>query len=230
MRAYVINLDRSADRLAHIRQQFAAAGAAFIRVPGIDDAEPRGCLSARERGCFLAHVRAWERLFRHGDRFAAVFEDDVHVARDLADLLRSDRWIPADADIVRLEANQPMKLSRGRAIPGLRRRRRVRRMRSRTWGSGGYLLSRAVAQRLLAAAPSADKALDGWLFDRPPFAMAAYQVTPAVCIQHQLVRQDGLPSLIGGEERRLNPPRLKTRVGRLSRLLPNRKRPVVYLD
>ena len=38
--------------------------------------------------------------------FAAVFEDDVHLAADIARLFSSVDWIPGDADIVRLENEQ----------------------------------------------------------------------------------------------------------------------------
>lgn len=56
MKCYVINLDRSADRLAHMRREFDRIGLLFVRMPAVDGndipesdglSEPDGVDSAR---------------------------------------------------------------------------------------------------------------------------------------------------------------------------------------
>src|SRR5436853_557536 len=132
MKAYVINLDRSADRLAHMHDALGAIGLAFERIPAADGAtlgadlvedfrrnrivaKPDGWLPG-EVGCFLSHLDAWQRIAAGEDSWAAVFEDDIHLSPDLRPLLDSPDWIPPDADIVRVEGNRSMRLSSGRPI------------------------------------------------------------------------------------------------------------------
>ncbi len=248
MKAYVINLDRSPDRLAHMKGEFDRIGASLMRFPAIDAAQlseaeladfarPRtGVAPGRwltgEIGIFLSHFGIWQQIAAGEERAAAVFEDDVHLAKDLAALLSTDAWIPTDADIVRLEANRKMLLRHGRKIavaPG----RSIYRAASGTWGAAGYVLTRAAAVRLVRSAPELHCPVDIFLFKPGRSAVAAslrcYQVAPAVCIQSQLAAQRGavFESLVGTEGRT---PRAG-RMGWLStaaRLLPWKKTPVAF--
>jgi glycosyl transferase family 25 len=75
--AIVINLDRSLDRLAHIKAEFARAGMAFERFSAVDGCElpagvkPYFCdatgrlvspLTAGEIGCYASHLAIWQRI------------------------------------------------------------------------------------------------------------------------------------------------------------------------
>jgi glycosyl transferase family 25 len=202
LKAYVINLDRSEDRLAHMREEFGRAGVAFERIAAVDgaaldeaaldafsraraDASPGGWLPG-EVGCFLSHFEAWRRITECDDAWAAVFEDDICVSRDVGPLLISTDWIPAEADIVRLEANRSMRLSNGRAItvlPG----RKVYRARSGTAGAASYIIARNACRWLTETPPHLHTSLDVFLF-KPKVSSVArrlrrYQVVPALCIQ-----------------------------------------------
>jgi len=112
MESYVINLDRSADRLAQFRanngflanlQRFAAVdGGALDRAQlvsqGLIDAQLR--YSDGNLGCALSHRRLWEYALRN-DTALTVFEDDAilnrHFARRSAALLDG---LPGDWDFV----------------------------------------------------------------------------------------------------------------------------------
>ncbi len=208
LKAYVINLDRAEDRLAHMHRELARAGVEFERVAAADGAalpadivedfrrnrifaKPDGWLPG-EVGCFLSHFEAWRRIADREDAWAAVFEDDVHVSPDLGPLLASNSWIPAEADVVRLEANRSMRLSGGRpveAAPG----RRVYRARSGTPGAAGYILAKRAAVRLIETSPELHSIPDVFLF-KPKispvaFALRRYQVVPAVCIQDEMLER-----------------------------------------
>jgi glycosyl transferase family 25 len=217
LKAYLINLDKSEDRLAHMRTELDRAGVEFERIAAVDGAalpadtlaafrqarsasKPEGWLPG-EIGCFLSHREAWRRIAAADGAWAAVLEDDVHVSPDLGPLLSSSDWIPADADAVRLEANRTMRLRRPRPIaaaPG----RRLFTAVSGSAGSAAYLLSRDAAQRLVDTPPETHAAVDVFLF-KPRVSTVAkalrrYQVVPAVCIQDGLAegREGALRSLI----------------------------------
>ena len=217
LRAYVINLDRSEDRLAHMRAELGRQGIDFERIAAVDGAalkqteldafcqaraagKPRGWLPG-EVGCFLSHFQAWRRIAAAEDEWAAVLEDDLRVSPDLAALLASTDWIPADADVVRLEANRSMRLSKPRAIR-VTSGRRLYRAISGTTGAGAYILSRGAARRLIATEPALQTKVDVFLF-KPKMSRTArelrrYQVVPAVCVQEGLAegREGRMKSII----------------------------------
>ena len=180
MKAFVINLDRSPDRLEHMRREFERIGASFIRSPGVDgallsQAEREEFAEARsgpaagwlpgEIGIFLSHLAIWKRIASGVEQAAAVFEDDVHLAKDLRALLGTQSWIPDDADVVRLEANRKMRLREGRSID-VARGRRLYRAASGTWGAAGYVITRKAAARLLKTPPEIYCPIDVFLFNR----------------------------------------------------------------
>lgn len=93
---YVINLDRSSDRLARISTALQDEGLAFERVPAIDASELEPAifeqvydalenrrnylapLSPQEVACFLSHRRAWQTFLNTSDApFAIFLEDDA---------------------------------------------------------------------------------------------------------------------------------------------------------
>ena len=91
---YLLNLDRSPDRLARAGSALRAAGLDPVRVPGVDGAtltdeqralaDPRAtrrvtgrALSDGEVGCYLGHLRALRGMLEDGASHALVCEDDV---------------------------------------------------------------------------------------------------------------------------------------------------------
>jgi glycosyl transferase, family 25 len=210
LKAYVVNLDRAEDRLAHMHQELVRAGVEFERVAAVDGAalpadivedfrryriaaKPDGWLHG-EVGCFLSHFEAWRRIADRDDAWGVVFEDDVHISPDLGPLLAESGWIPADADVVRLEANRSMRLSGGRPI-GAAPGRRVYRARSGTPGAAGYILAKHAAARLTETSPELHSIPDVFLF-KPKIspvasALRRYQVVPAVCIQDEVLERGG---------------------------------------
>ena len=97
---YVLNLDRSPDRLASACTALRAAGLSPVRVPGVDGAlldaaarasiDPRAArrvtgraLSDGEVGCYLGHLAALRRMLDDGATHALVCEDDVRPDRAL---------------------------------------------------------------------------------------------------------------------------------------------------
>jgi glycosyl transferase family 25 len=94
MKIFVINLDRSPDRLDHMKRQLGEAelSSTFCRVAGADgiklpldllaqflDAQGRikSKMSAGEVGCYASHMLCWMELLKTDHPYAIVLEDDV---------------------------------------------------------------------------------------------------------------------------------------------------------
>lgn len=197
---YLINLDRSADRLAFIDQRLQALSIQYTRIAAVDGS----CLSATERsefimarprdgrswsagqiGCFMSHVDAWRNIAEGSAAFGLVLEDDIHLSDATPAFLQDPSWIPSDADIVRLESTGQWLLLGG--IAAKLDNRSIRRVRSAAWGAGAYVLTKAAASKLLAVEPMLHTPADDFLFNlaSSPVArsLTTYQVTPALAEQ-----------------------------------------------
>lgn len=106
MKFYVINLDRSPQRLESIRKNFERFGLDFVRVPAVDGTalsdetiaavyDPgrnrRRFFTQLKRGeiaCFMSHRSAWQRLLESSDDYAIVMEDDMEWLADPSQIIR----------------------------------------------------------------------------------------------------------------------------------------------
>ena len=198
MKAYCINLDRRRDRLEHMTELFAKHGIAFERVPAVDGQDPLVAAAAAEcrpgmsgqrmsagaYACFQSHREVWHRLVASGAPHAMVLEDDLLIAPGFAACL-AEGWVPADADLVKLETYQ-VRLHRDAGPGSPACERRLHRLRSRHAGTGCYVISRAAAERLLAATGAVCDPVDEAMFNEasPLFAgLVIYQMVPSPVIQ-----------------------------------------------
>jgi glycosyl transferase family 25 len=212
LRCLVINLQRSTDRLAHIRSTFASLGASFERIDAVDGTQLSEQTVARinaanrwirpmvraEIGCLLSHRACWQNIANGTTPFAAIFEDDVHLSIAAAPLLSSLEWIPDSADLVKLE-------TRGRAVVVSRKSlratpaHRLVRLFSFHDGLAGYVLSQRCAlwlheQAEHCVAPADQMVMNPELGIFP--RLQVWQLTPSVCIPDQLAQQRGAPGLV----------------------------------
>jgi len=193
----LINLDRSTDRLARMRTEFAGAGLAFERFPAIDGTDlppsvrPYFCdasgrivspLRAGEIGCYASHLAIWQRIAEgcYGSA-ALVCEDDIGLPEALQPLLALLlRATPRGWDVVRLssDTNRPVA-----AVAGLGGGRSLIRYWRAPLLAGAYLVSRAGAGKLLRPGvrhqPVDVDLARPWLF-----GLDAYGVAPAPIAQH----------------------------------------------
>lgn len=212
MDAYVINLDRHAERWRHTSAALADSGLNVIRVRACDGqrlrersgpAKPRpGALPALgmtltrfEIACVLSHRRAWRKFLASGASHAVVFEDDIHVGRDVAAFANDPALLETGLDLVKLESH------RDRVVLARRRAARVgdreiRELLSYMPGAGAYLISRPAAKRLLALTRGAPDMADQLIFNRWKYRPLGFehfrigQVNPAPFIQDILLPQD----------------------------------------
>lgn len=188
LRSYLINLDRSAERLAFMRRQFDDLGIQFERISAVDgrslsrDDYADSPLALSEIGCLLSHRAAWERLIESGEHYAAVFEDDCVLSRDLPAVLIGTGWIPCEAAVVKLDTTfGELQLGRLRArAPG---GRALRLVLSDSFGSCSYIVHREEAVRLLAATAPFQRPVDMIMFEGIDADHRIYQIDPALAAQ-----------------------------------------------
>lgn len=217
MKCLVINLDRSGDRLAHMTAEFGRIGIPFERVAAVDAQQrpdlasipllaPRISdlrLTGSEIGCLLSHRRCWEIIAAGDDPYCAIFEDDVVLCDGSEALLGDAGWIPADADIIKLETFlKKAVVGQGCSLPvdGFS----LSRLYSVHLGTAGYVVSRQTARDLLGETVDIGIPVDHIVFNpifSDPARRRIYQMVPALCLQDQFLgdRAAGLPSLLNQE-------------------------------
>ena len=205
MANYLINMDRHTDRLLRMRGLFAELSLGFIRVKAIDAKEllpeylheyiscrplVRQQVSPRygigHIGCLMSHFAAWQMIADGSDEVAAIFEDDIFLSPRISRFLQDFSWVPSNADIVHLEASdRGMRMSQAVTnIDGIA----IRETFYNRWGTGGYLVTRDAAERLVDTPPRHHVCgPDVFLFNTRKSSVArslrTFQVDPALCIQ-----------------------------------------------
>src|SRR6476646_8063978 len=119
---FVINLDRSPERLALMQAQAGALGLSFERVPGVDGTkalpawvvtqflgelgqEPTA-LSKGEVGCYASHLRVMSKIIDQRLQAAIVLEDDALLDENFArNAEQAVRAAPEGWDCIHLSTN-----------------------------------------------------------------------------------------------------------------------------
>jgi glycosyl transferase family 25 len=188
MKIYLINLDRDAARLTHMRNELD--GVAFERIPAVDGSNAlptaKG-LTRFELACLESHRIAWRQFLSGPEGCACFLEDDLHIWPGFATLTGNDSWIPSDAHSVKLDTyRQKVELGDKRAaIDG----RQIARLYSRHQSSAAYILTREGAARYLDMTASASLPADYALFPNHSrrLGLRIYQLCPAIAIQDHLL-------------------------------------------
>lgn len=215
MKCYLINLDRSTDRLAYMAAQLSRVGLEYLRVPAVDGrsltpSELRALVTINDRwkapltpsevGCFLSHRRCLEEIAKSSDQYAMVVEDDIEFAQDTADFIREIDCLPSNADLVKFETNgKKVLIDAPTQIADTRYA--VARLLSTHIMSAGYIVSKDAAARLLAQMDKAWAPIDQFIFSAEHGVfdeLVIYQCTPALC------RQAGLASTLNKDRRNAN--------------------------
>jgi len=207
MICYVINLDRSPQRMARLSALFGHSGIEVVRIAAIDgdglaEAELAywqsrsriwNPLTRHEIACFLSHRKAWKLAVEEGEPWAFVCEDDIHVSGAFRQFMNTRAWLPADADVVKAETT----LDRVEfARPDIAQvfDHTLRKLTSEHLGAAGYFISRQACQRLLHLTEECCEPVDCLLFStRAPIMrqLEIYQIDPALCVQDRFLVRDG---------------------------------------
>ncbi|KAB7769793.1 glycosyltransferase family 25 protein [Xanthomonas maliensis] len=177
--SYVINMQRSGERMRAMAARMDALGLPYERLPAVDgaeltDAQVAEFIAARPLegsgdsfssgprvwtraniGCFLSHYAAWQIAADAAAPYTAIFEDDMHLSDVLPALLKQTQWLPGGCSVVRLEPsyNRVRLGAKVTDVAGRALRRVEPSPHQHCWPvcAGALILSREAARRLLAA-------------------------------------------------------------------------------
>ncbi|WP_274571495.1 glycosyltransferase family 25 protein [Neisseria leonii] len=195
MKNYVISLTSSHERRQHICDEFGKQGIAFeffdaitpSQVPllakqfGLDIQGAN--LTAGELACLFSHLSLWQHCIDTHLEHIAIFEDDIYLGDNAAQILAQDNWLDAAIDVVKLEFFNPQVLMQKQRLP-VHDGRVLRKLQQCHAGTAGYILSRQACRDLLAIAKTRQPiVVDHFLFEFALDKLNVYQLTPALCIQ-----------------------------------------------
>jgi glycosyl transferase, family 25 len=177
---YYINLASRPDRRKYMESQFASLGIDAERIEAVTrDQVPAHLLAeARlpngkyrigpsEMACSLSHFETWKRAFASGATACLVFEDDAVISKALPDLVAAlGDTLPPGIDVLKLEKmNQTVRVgSRPVSVGAFE----ARRLMTTNYGMCGYIISREVADEVIAGLPLSSLQIDD-LCLRPPW-------------------------------------------------------------
>lgn len=227
MKAYVINLDRSPERLALFSERANVTGLVFERVSAIDGQQAGPALlqdatatkfqfrpiTAPETALFLSHKAVWQKLVDSTEDMAAVFEDDAVPCRDIVTVLDAVSALGPAFGILRLETTGRRIVVEKQSV-AISGPFKMQRLLSWHGGTAGYVITRTTALALLERFKQVADPVDQALFNplSVAFKMADIrQIVPGAVIQHEF-----LHGTVGQPELQSTIPRLK-RKGRLFR-------------
>lgn len=177
---FVINLDRSPQRLDSIKMTFESLGLEFIRVQAVDlnTGSDHGIinlyddhqnsknyfakLTKAEQGCFYSHRNAWKAFLDSSSDSCIVLEDDVALTHDFSDAVVAccDWLIGERPRILKLYAKRPV----GGATVFLRdSRRRIVIPKLPPLGAVAHIINRPAARELLAKSDSFFQPVDVYM-------------------------------------------------------------------
>ncbi|KAF1019856.1 MAG: hypothetical protein GAK30_02877 [Paracidovorax wautersii] len=193
--AYIINMDRSPERLQAVAAWLQAYGVPWVRVPAVDgralDLNSHPDVSVQdyrrlhgkeinpaEVGCYLSHIHAFRQFLASTHDFALILEDDAVFPENPQAVLASLVAMPGRWDVAKLSGYHS---GRPVALASLATGHALCVPLTKYSGSNAYLINRRAAQvyaeRLLPMQLPYDHA-----FDRPwRYGIKFRMVTPALC-------------------------------------------------
>ena len=210
---FVLNLDRSPDRLAAVDAELRRHGIRYERLPAVDGklldtaqirkVAPGFCsafCTAGMLGCFLSHLNFGRTVVERGYDRAIILEDDVRIVDGYEDTLRAAcADLPDDADILYCGCftcgrQQPLEMVLQR-LSGTTGRTEVigeHLVRpAQTLGSHAYMVTAKGARAALQRLPRASTHLD-WAISSLAGQLQVFAVRP------QIAHQSDEASTLGG--------------------------------
>jgi glycosyl transferase family 25 len=243
MYAYVINLDRSPDRRAHMIAELKKTGLDYEFVSACDGRDldvndpsvvtpelfTKSPFPANHAATTLSHIRCYERMIAHGRDTALVLEDDVLLPADvdaLTDAVAAD-LTGSEVALLSFTNPAPMKMAREGAVPLPHGRTLVRPVDPRQLASGGaYVITREACERMIKSLVPVRACADEWgYFYHEGFLDRVRCVVPStVSGASQFHSMQGSYTLGSGLKSRLLWPLVKLRLPVVQQILMYRRR------
>lgn len=205
MKIYIINLEKSTDRLTHQIKQFDRLGLNFERLNAvsIQDITEEFYLSHLKYGqrlikqgemaCFLSHKKAWELVVLHNEP-CVILEDDALLVHDFADLLKAieEMDLSHQVDLINLEVQPRSKIVSHKPIRSfLNQEYYLYELFLEKNGTGGYIIFPSGAKKLLAYAKTTLGLADAFIYSCPN--LKTTQIEPAVLLQDVICPAYNIP-------------------------------------
>lgn len=164
---YVINLQRSPQRLAHVAAELARVNLSFERIDAVDGHELTTAeieavydakrnkqrfyadLSRGEIACYMSHRKAWTQLLESPHHAAIVLEDDIKVTDGLSALSDVPLLHTEDWDLIKIA--QPFKPKKATPLGSAGQFTLVDYRHDKPpMGACGYIISRQGARKMLS--------------------------------------------------------------------------------
>lgn len=202
MKNIVISLKTATARREHIVQEFGKQNIGFEFFDALTPNLARPLaeqmqlnihddfLSPGELACFMSHVSIWQKMVDEQIPHLAIFEDDVYLGKDAAELLNNSDWISTEWDIIKTEAFADQVFlgkTQSEIANGMRY---IVQLIGKNLGTAGYILSFVGAQKYLEYVKKIQLIpLDQVMFDEfvRHIFHPVYQMTPALCIQEMML-------------------------------------------
>jgi glycosyl transferase family 25 len=224
---YWINLANRIDRRDFMKRQFGELGLAATRVEAVtgDEVSPADIavycdprrfrrMSPAECACSLSHLKALRAFLSTSAPVALIFEDDMILSPRLPKFLAGIDPDHLAFDLLRLETSEePIRVLNVATIAEIE----IVRYLGYDPGSGGYLVSRRGAQKILASRKARERPVDQALFDSfSPLGqrLVLWATIPGLCAQTRANRVGvpELPSDITGPAATPNRPTFRNRL------------------
>ncbi len=208
---FVINLERSADRMRDIAQRLDALGLSYERFPACDGRKVEREFIARNYpsflesydegsenlpgiGCSVSHIGASKLILERGLDAACIMEDDAEFDDDFPRFVDTGTKYPEWADTIKLEARVNRKLVACCHIGTVAGRQLAYVPGNNTNGAACYIMTKAGARKV--ADILGNRPYSGWdhtLFEYTTSTVKALHVLPYPARQ---LRQMSLPGTI----------------------------------
>jgi glycosyl transferase family 25 len=241
LRAYVINLARSADRRSHITAELKNTGIDYEIVPAVDgqdlDLNDTARIdpaflgieySAGAAGCAISHLNVYEKIITDGLDKALVLEDDVVLPADLISLVEAvcEQLSGAEIALLNFDSPEPIRMSNEGAI----RLPHARLLAlpidiSQPRSAAAYIITREACERLVRTVMPLRVLADAWWHFYREGALDRVRCVAPLSVRKspKFVSTIGFYSLSGGLSARLIEPLVRRRVPVLSQTLSYRR-------
>jgi len=243
MYAYVINLDRSSDRRAHMLAELKKTDLDYEFVAARDgrDLDPhdvsvvtpellaKSPFPANHAATTLSHLRCYERMIEQGRDTALVLEDDVLLPVDVNDLTDAVAAQLTGSEVALLSFTnpEPMKMAREGAVELPNGRALALPIDPWQLASGNaYVITREACERLVKSQVPVRRCSDewGWLYGEGLLDRVRCVVPQTVSGANQFHSMQGSYTLGSGLKSRLFWPLVKLRLPLVQQILVYRRR------
>ena len=216
LHVYLLNLDKSTDRLANVKPLIEDLGYSYTRISAVYgktlSQEYRDRVTNPDKyklllhndigagtiGCYLSHINIWKEFLQSQHSYALIFEDDVEFEpkklKKLVDLLlsASDEWDLVNIDVNRHGFSKPVKQ--------LSQLFRLVKFRVRVGNTSCYLVNRKAAMALVQKSLPISMPVDHYMMRPWEFDIKIRGVTPQIVHQFfgdsEIKNQEKQPSQI----------------------------------